>query len=136
MFIQTEIYPGFGYQVQQTYTALQDGYYLPNDRYGHVSNDRYCQGSGKHMPTSPYITSTPVLKPSGYGQHHDGWFNTSKPQHGSNSTTTEHYSHGSNGQIPTYNNYNASSITGVTQTTMKWATMDMGLIMGHKLRWE
>lgn len=82
MVLQSEIFPG-GYQ-HQSYS--NDGYYSTG------------YGQGTYMPTEPipsFNSPHHMMPSSGYGPHHHR-------QPGWNNTSTEYYSHASNGHVPSH----------------------------------
>ncbi|KAM7484180.1 hypothetical protein LguiA_000189 [Lonicera macranthoides] len=102
MVIQTETYPGFGYQ-QQSYTTVHDGSYVspPNRNY---------QFSGVQVVPTPYTANPCLIPQAAYPQQPSGgWYNPNRLQGntgwqssapgGWNSTGTDNYSHGPNGQM-------------------------------------
>lgn len=103
MVIQTDTYPGFGYQ-QQSYTMVHGGSYIPPPNH-------YGQFSGVQVAPTPYTANPYLIPQAAYPdqQPSGGWYNPNRLQSSTgwqstapgawNSTGTDYYRHGSNGQM-------------------------------------
>ncbi|CAK9136025.1 unnamed protein product [Ilex paraguariensis] len=97
MVLQSEVYPGYGYQ-QQGYSVQQQGYNSTNDNYSTPPLSMPVMINP--CATTPQYPNHHMVAGGGYAQLHDDSYGKNKPPNGMHNTTDYYYySHGSQGQM-------------------------------------
>ncbi|KAA8533214.1 hypothetical protein F0562_033253 [Nyssa sinensis] len=99
MVIQSDFYPGAGYQqrgyvVQQQVQQQEEDWDATDDD---QNDDWIVQTKPNPSITTPYRSSHQIMYDGSYVQQQDGWYGKSKPENGRHGATDQYYTHGGSG---------------------------------------